>query len=141
MTTGRRFHPDLEGIEPDAEQAKRIRRSVFATRLFQVAFVVFMLVYGSALMWMLVIHTQEQGAAAERAADIKATLKLIEDCTTPGGQCFETAQDRTAEAVRTINLVTIYSTGCTEFEDLSEMSDLKTCVADFLAHTEVEVSP
>lgn len=134
VTTGRRHHEDLNGLEPDEDQARRITRSVFATRLFQVALVVALVGYAAALMWMIVQMSQEQGAAAQRSTDIRETARLIEDCTSPGGDCFEEAQLRTAEAVRTINLVTIYSTGCVEFQTLSTMDELKTCVDEFLAH-------
>ena len=63
--TGRRDHlPVLAGIEPDEEQAKRIRRSVFATRLFLVALVVLLLGWCAALLWMVVRMALEQDAAA-----------------------------------------------------------------------------
>lgn len=59
----------------------------------------------------LLLQGFEQRAALQDQAD------LIVDCTSPGGECFERGQQRTAEAVAGLNVVTEYSVICGERED------------------------
>lgn len=57
----------------------------------------------------------EQGNEQRKA--IKAETELIEDCVTPDGECFARGQERTADAVASINIVTQYAVICGEQED------------------------
>ena len=49
------------------------------------------------------------------------TADRIEDCTTPGGTCYERTQTQTAQAVNDIGLVTVLAASCAAEMDPERM--------------------
>jgi hypothetical protein len=65
------------------------------------------------------------------------TLRIIEDCTQPTGECFKDGQRRTAKAVGDINTVIITAAACAAGVDPSapvdrRLADITKCVTERL---------
>lgn len=100
---------------------KRERRASFATRLF-------VIVVGAAVAAILVanlaglIIIRHQQVANVKTNDethansvvLKNLAAQILSCTTPKGECYRTGQERTGEAVASINQVVIYAVACSK---------------------------
>jgi len=61
------------------------------------------------------------------------TLDLIEDCTTPGRDCYDRGQKRTADAVANINKVAVYAAACADRRGVQGRAEIFTCVIRALA--------
>ena len=56
---------------------------------------------------------REQQTTNTRTLDsTDRTLRLVEDCTTPGGECYERGRESTADAVGDIGRVTVLAAAC-----------------------------
>jgi len=74
-----------------------------------------------------------QDGAAQRQALAEQAERII-DCTDPAGKCFAAGQDRTADAIAQINVVTEFAVICGESEDGEKaiLECVNTEVKDFL---------
>lgn len=106
----------------DLVQNIRFLAAVFL--LFGLAALLFQVINNRADDQQLLKIAEE--AVAQRDLLLEQTARII-DCTEPGGECFEEGQERTAEAVGSINTVTGLSIVCGQrFTTASEIFD---CVA------------
>ena len=105
--------------EPDCDELRREARVQFWRRIAVSALAVWVVLMLAASTWTLYLIRDSQvrnkatltnASAAAKAAQ-RATNR-IEDCTTPGGTCFERAQRQTSGAVAGINTVTVRATAC-----------------------------
>jgi hypothetical protein len=65
-------------------------------------------------------------------------LEAVQDCTQPGGDCFQRGQKQTAAAVGDINRVVILAAACSvgldpEMPVADRQAEIQTCVIDRLA--------
>ena len=106
--------------EPGEDELRREARALAFKRVSQVAGItgLVLLLAFSAWTISLIRDTQvgnrttlQQAKAAATSA--KATADRIEDCTTPGGECFERSQRQTSGAVAGINTITVRAQACT----------------------------
>lgn len=51
-----------------------------------------------------------------------STVELIQDCTTPGGECYQRGESRTAAAVGDIGVLSVYAAACAATEDEAGLS-------------------
>lgn len=70
-------------------------------------------------------RTQDTRAAAEAAA--RGTNR-IEDCTTPGRDCFEESQRRLAQAITGINDYATYAAACADKPQQQTYAQIKACI-------------
>lgn len=68
------------------------------------------------------------------------TLRLVEDCTTPGGVCYERSKKQTGDAVADINRVVILAAACSVGlpRDLTvgeRQTRIQSCVIERLAQS------
>lgn len=63
-------------------------------------------------------------------------LTAIQDCTTPGKDCFERGQKSTAKAVATINKVAVYAAACADRPRQQSVEQISACVFARLARDE-----
>lgn len=70
------------------------------------------------------------------ARDNKATMDLVEDCTSPGGECYDRGARRTGEAVGTINQITIYAAACAKQPANVTVRQIQACVEELLAEAD-----
>lgn len=105
--------------EPDGEELRSEARALFWKRLTQAAFVAALVVLLGFQAWNVALIRETQVGnrttlkQAQQAANAaKTTAHRIEDCTTPGGDCFERAQRQTSGAVAGINTITVRTAAC-----------------------------
>jgi hypothetical protein len=105
--------------EPDGDELRKAARARALKNLSQVAFVVALMLLLGFSAWNVVlirgtqVNNRTTLSQAQRAAiAAKVTADRIEDCTTPGGDCFERAQRQTSGAVAGINTITVRATAC-----------------------------
>lgn len=105
--------------QPDRVELRREAQAQFWRRIAVSALVAWVILMLVASTWTLYLIRDSQvrnkttlssASAAARAAQ-RGTAR-IEDCTTPGGACFERAQRQTSGAVAGINTVTVRATAC-----------------------------
>ena len=69
------------------------------------------------------------------------TLDLIQDCTQPGGECYDEGQRRTAAAVGDIGRLSVYASACAADRSLLEQNleqradSIQRCVTRLLNRT------
>jgi len=80
-------------------------RAALWTRILVVSGIVFSVVVAILLLATVLIVRQTQVDNAERAEDTKVLAEQIKSCTTPGGECFQRGERRTAKAVGAIGAV------------------------------------
>lgn len=68
--------------------------------------------------------------------DNAETLRIIRSCTTPGDDCFDRGQERTAEVVADINEVSIFAAACADMPGNQTVDDIYACVVRRLAATD-----
>jgi hypothetical protein len=126
-------------VTPD-EQARRIARATFVTRLFILvaAVVAAALVVGLVVLVGLIRSTQIDNTAKadardETIANTARTLRLVRSCVTPSGKCYERGQAQTAEAVGNINRVVILAAACAAQMPGGTVESITKCVTDQLA--------
>ena len=68
--------------------------------------------------------TRNAAQAAERGTD------RIEDCTTPGRECFEEGQSRLAEAITGINDYATYAAACADKPRQQTYEEIKACILE-----------
>lgn len=61
------------------------------------------------------------------------SLQIIRSCTTPGMQCFDEGQKRTADAVADINRVAVYAAACADKPGVQGRDEIYACVVRSLA--------
>lgn len=71
--------------------------------------------------------TEQAATSADR------TLEQIEDCTTPGRECYERGVRRTADAIASINEVAIYAAACADKPRRQSVEEIQSCVIARLA--------
>lgn len=125
-------------MTPEDEQARRVARASFVSRLF-------VIVFGASLALALVAvvvlalsirSTQIEGTPTGKK--LMASSNRILDCTDPSGECFKQGQRRTAKAVGDINAASLLVVVCAlqvpNGTPLNEALDqVSTCVAKRLA--------
>lgn len=80
---------------------------------------------------------QDQKAGQQRSKDTKANTdairriaEQIESCTSPEGDCFKRGQERTGQAVASINDVIIAAAACDKGD--TPLAQIQDCVEDLL---------
>lgn len=61
------------------------------------------------------------------------TLDLIEDCTTPGGECYQRSQERTASVVGDIGRLSAYAAACADKKGVQGRGEIYNCVLRLLS--------
>lgn len=85
----------------------------------------------SATMSARIRDTQVTNTGTLKATE--RTLAIVEDCTTPGSECFQEGQRRTAAAIADINRVTVYAAACADRPGVQGQSEIYACVVESLA--------
>jgi uncharacterized protein YlxW (UPF0749 family) len=67
------------------------------------------------------------------AEQIKRVAGQIESCTTPKGECYERGRSQTADAVGTINRITIYAAACADRAGVDTAPEIQACIEQALA--------
>lgn len=70
-------------------------------------------------------RSEDTKVAAEQAA---RTAQRIEDCTTPGRECFDDAQKRLGRTVGTINDYALYAAACADQPRRQTVSEIQSCI-------------
>jgi hypothetical protein len=65
--------------------------------------------------------------------DNAETLRLIRSCTTPGQECFDRGQERTANVVADINRVAVFAAACADKPRRQTVQQIQSCVIARLA--------
>ncbi len=81
--------------------------------------------------------TKNAAEQAERAAQeaVRSSTR-IEDCTTPGRECFEDSQRRLAEAITGINDFATYAAACADKPRQQTAQQIKVCIVAQIADDE-----
>jgi hypothetical protein len=99
-------------------------------------------VYGFlALFLLLLLYTVAQtysllSTVRETQKSSRSAVLAIEDCTTPGRDCFDENQKRTGEAVSSINEVVLYAAYCADQPGATTPEEIEQCVLNQLARGE-----
>ena len=91
---------------------------------------------GCLIVLVLIVLLQTRqltGAIREAQKPNVATLSLIEDCTSPDGECFRRGQDDTAAAVADVNRITILASACASRPGAQSAAQVESCVLRLLA--------
>ena len=129
----------------DSDQARRVARSEFITRVFVVAMAGALL---AAVVTLALIRTT-QVDNTEKADERDSTLEAILDCTEPGtaerpaGKCYKRSQERTRKVVGDIGRINVLAVVCAADVDPSlpfktRLARVSACVADGLAAAPVK---
>lgn len=104
---------------PGREELRKEARAQFWKRIVQASLVTaLVLILGFSAVTLYLIRDTQVGnrttlkKAKDAAASAARTADRVEDCTTPGGDCFEQAQRQTSGAVAGINTITVRATAC-----------------------------
>lgn len=96
-----------------------VGRAIFLRRVFVTALLsaLVVMLLGIGYTVIAVRHSQIDSrstlhTASDAAKSAERTSRRIEDCTTPGGVCFERVQKQTSGAVAGINTLTVRATAC-----------------------------
>lgn len=76
------------------------------------------------------LDRQRDERTAETAADAARAAARIEDCTSPGRQCFEDAQKRLGRTVGTINRYALAAAYCADQVGEQTIDELQRCIID-----------
>jgi hypothetical protein len=55
-------------------------------------------------------------------------LERLQDCTTPGGGCYEQSREGTSGAINNINEVTVAAAACADREGVNTVTDIRKCI-------------
>lgn len=80
-------------------------RAVLWSRIFIVCATLFSVFVAILLLTAVLLVRQTQLDNARRAEDTRELAEQIKSCTTPGGECFQRGEKRTAAAVGAIGVV------------------------------------
>lgn len=98
--------------EPLDAVGRTAARADLATRLFFV-FVTVMLVASLAILAFLAVQDHRRQRVIEAQSVENGRLaEAIRDCTTPGGDCYQRSRQASADAVGSINRVTVIAAAC-----------------------------
>lgn len=104
------------------------------TRAF--AWVIIALLVGALVVTLLtatIVGADNTNTIRATQRDNAETLRLIRSCTTPGRECFDEGQKRTADAVADINRVAIYAAACADKPGVQGRDEIYACVIRSLA--------
>jgi hypothetical protein len=98
-------------------------------------FVIGVLVASLVLLTLVAIVQTRGTTAAIRASQQQRadTFALLVDCTSPSGRCFQRGQRQTANAVASINKVTVYAASCASQRPGQSAEEIRRCVVRLLA--------
>lgn len=120
--------------------ARKVARAELTKRLFILAAVVMAAVVTGVVVWavLAIRTTQQEGSPAVKqiiaqGQDQKALLHTIQSCTDPKGKCYKAGQQRTADAIGSINEITIYAVACGQDHPAASVRQLQACVAGLYA--------
>lgn len=65
---------------------------------------------------------------AATAADSARAAERIEDCTTPGRECFDESQERLADTVGNVNRYALAAAYCADQPGTQTISELEECI-------------
>lgn len=77
-------------------------------------------------------------AIEQTQRDNRELLRLIKSCTTPGEECFQEGQERTADAIADINRVTVYAASCADKPGVQGQAEIYACVVELLAEDDAD---
>lgn len=92
---------------------KSKRPALYGLIGFSVCALLIAFVWGS--VWLLQTTDEIQTTQLEGTPTGKTILRTadrIEDCTTPGGECYERGQSQTTQAVGDIGKLSVYASAC-----------------------------
>lgn len=134
-------------LEDDEALARRTARATFVTRVFVVLAVALLVAVLAVLVNLSadsnnvlttvraaqvsnkpVLTTIQRAAKAAEAGTAR-----IEDCTTPGRTCFDRGTDQTADAIASINKVSIIAAACADKPRRQTVEQIQACVIAELA--------
>jgi hypothetical protein len=61
------------------------------------------------------------------------TLRLIQDCTQPGGECYDRGQKQTADVVADLNRAAVYAAACADKPGVQGKDEIYACVIRLFA--------
>lgn len=88
-----------------------------------------------AVVVAAVTVTQVRGSQVDNTETLDTsaeTLEIIKDCTQPEGACYQRGQDRTAEVVDNIGLLSTYAAACADQPNQQTAVEIRECVLDLL---------
>lgn len=105
--------------EPEPAELRNAARAAFWKRVAQAAGILALILTLAFSAWTvsLIRATQVDNrttltSARDAATAAARTANRVEDCTTPGGDCYERSQRQTSGAVAGINTITVRATAC-----------------------------
>jgi hypothetical protein len=117
--------------ETPAAKTTRRRREVASGVVYGfLALFLLLLLYVVAQTYALLTTVRETQKSASSA------VIAIEDCTTPGRDCFEESQKRTGGVVSDINEVAVYAAYCADQPGAITVQDIEQCVLNQLARAQ-----
>lgn len=115
--------------------ARKIARAELTRRLFILAALFMAAIIAGVVVWavLAIRTTQQEGSPAVKqiiaqGKDQKELLHTIQSCTDPKGKCYQEGQQRTADAVGSINEITIYAVVCGQRHPGAAVSVIRPCV-------------
>ena len=85
------------------------------------------------VLGMLIRTSDNADAIREAQKTNTETLDRINDCTTPGRECYDDGTKRTAAAVGSINKVAVFAAACADRPGWQSTEQIESCIRAKLA--------
>lgn len=81
-------------------------------------------------------NTETLGDAARAAEAAEKGVDLIQDCTSPGGDCYARSQRRTAAILSDFNQAVVFAAACADKRGVQGEHEIYACVVRLLAKSD-----
>jgi hypothetical protein len=113
---------------PDSSTSNGTKRREWASGILYGSLTIFALI----LLYVVVQTYTLLSAVRETQKVSRSAVVAIEDCTTPGKDCFEESQERTGNVVSDNNEVSLYAAYCADQPGATTVKAIKSCVIEQL---------
>jgi hypothetical protein len=96
----------------------------------------FLAVFALLLLYVVAQTYALLSTVRETQKSSRSAVLAIEDCTTPGRDCFDESAKRTGEAVSSINEVVLFAAYCADQPGATTPDAIEQCVLNQLARAE-----
>ena len=116
-----------------AVKATKWKQRLDATlRILVIMAVITTMVTTGFVVWSLV-ELQRLSKNSNELNQLTVTIsERLQDCTTPGGSCYEQSRSGSSGAIRDINNITIAAAACADREGVDTVADIRKCIEDTL---------
>jgi hypothetical protein len=109
---------------PVSDSSSGFKRREWASGILYGSLAIFALI----LLYVVVQTYALLSAVRETQKVSRSAVVAIEDCTTPGRDCFEESQKRTGAVVSDINEVAVFAAYCADQPGAVTVDAIKSCV-------------